>query len=68
VIDRVSFERWKSQGEKSTLDRARDRVEKLVAAYQPNTISAELRQELRAITVGAAKTFGMQSLPELPQE
>jgi trimethylamine--corrinoid protein Co-methyltransferase len=68
VIDRVSFERWKSQGEKSTLDRARDRVEKLVAAYQPNTISAGLRQELRAITVGAAKTFGMQSLPELPQE
>jgi len=68
VIDRASFEGWKSRGEKSTFERARDRAEKLIATYQPTTITEELRQELRAITLRAAQTFGMQSLPPLPQE
>jgi len=68
VIDRASFEGWKSRGEKSTFERARDRVEKLIAACQPTQIAQELRRELRAITLRAAQTFGMQSLPPLPQE
>jgi len=68
VIDRASYDRWKSRGEKSTFERARDRVEKLVATYQPTRVPKELRQELRAITLRAARTFGMQSLPPLPQE
>jgi trimethylamine:corrinoid methyltransferase-like protein len=68
VIDRASYERWKSRGEKSAFERARDRVEKLVATYQPTQITDELRQELRAITLRAAQKFGMQSLPLLPQE
>jgi trimethylamine--corrinoid protein Co-methyltransferase len=67
VIDRASYEGWKSRGEKSTFERARDRVEKLVATYQPTQITEELRQELRAITLRAAQTFGMQSLPPLPK-
>ena len=68
VIDRASYDRWKSRGEKSTFERARDRVEKLVATYHPTRVPKELRQELRAITLCAARTFGMQSLPPLPQE
>jgi len=68
VIDRASFEGWKSRGEKSTFERARDRAEKLITTYQPTQITDELRQELRAITLRAAQTFGMQSLPPLPQE
>jgi trimethylamine--corrinoid protein Co-methyltransferase len=67
VIDRASFEGWKSRGEKSTFERARDRVEKLITTYQPTKITEELHQELRAITLRAAQTFGMQSLPPLPQ-
>ena len=67
VIDRASYEGWKSRGEKSTFERARDRVEKLITGYQPTKITEELRQELRAITLRAAQTFGMQSLPPLPQ-
>ena len=66
VIDRSSFERWKSRGEKSTFERARDRVEKLITACQPTQTSEELRQELRVITLRAAQKFGMQSLPPLP--
>ena len=67
VIDRAAFESWKNRGAKSAFERARDRVEKLVATYQPTKITEELRQELRAITLRAAQTFGMQSLPPLPQ-
>ena len=67
VIDRAAFESWKNRGAKSAFERARDRVEKLVATYQPTKITEELRQELRAITLRAAQTFGMQSLPSLPQ-
>jgi trimethylamine:corrinoid methyltransferase-like protein len=68
IIDRASYDTWKSRGEKSAYERARDRVEKLVATYQPTSVSKELRQELRTITIRAAQTFGMQSLPLLPQE
>ena len=68
IVDRASYDTWKSRGEKSAYERARDRVEKLVATYQPTSVSKELRQELRTITIRAAQTFGMQSLPLLPQE
>jgi len=68
IVDRASYDTWKSRGEKSAYERARDRVEKLVATYQPTSLSKELRQELRTITIRAAQTFGMQSLPLLPQE
>ena len=67
VIDRASFEGWKSRGEKSTFERARNRVEKLVATYQPNNITVEVRQELRAVTLRAANKFGMDTLPPLTQ-
>jgi len=42
-------------------------VEKLITGYQPTKITEELRQELRVITFRAAQSFGMQSLPPLPQ-
>ena len=68
IIDRASFEGWKSRGAKSTSERARDRVETLLPTYQPTEMAEELRQELRAITFHAAQTFGMDCLPLLPQE
>jgi len=68
VIDRASFEGWKNRGEKSTFERARERVERLLPTYQPTEMTEALRRELRAITLRAAQTFGMDSLPPLPQE
>lgn len=68
VIDRASFEGWKSRGEKSTFERARDRVETLIPTYQPTEMTKALRQELRGITLRAAQSFGMEALPPLPQE
>jgi len=67
VIDRASFDGWKSRGEKSAFERGRDRVEKLMPTYQPNKITDEQRKVLREITLHTANKFGMESLPSLPQ-
>jgi trimethylamine--corrinoid protein Co-methyltransferase len=66
VIDRASFDGWVARGEKSTFERARDRVDKLLPTYQPNNLTDELRTELRAVTLRAANKFGMESLPDIP--
>ncbi len=66
VIDRASLEGWEQRGSKSALDRARDRVRRLIADYERPARSRELRAELRAITTATARRFGMQELPALP--
>jgi hypothetical protein len=43
-------------------------VNELLATYQPSPISDELRTELRAITTKAARQFGMDELPPLPED
>jgi ethanolamine utilization microcompartment shell protein EutL len=48
--------------------RAAERVRTLVAGYQPTSMSAALRTELRAIATAAAQKFGMTALPPLPPE
>jgi trimethylamine--corrinoid protein Co-methyltransferase len=68
VIDRGSLEGWKKKGAKTAWERAKDRVEELLATYEPSPISDELRGELRAITLGVAQKFGLDELPPLPQE
>ena len=66
VIDRGSLDAWKKKGSKTAWERAKDRVEELLATYQPSPISDELRAELRDITSHAAQRFGMDELPPLP--
>jgi trimethylamine--corrinoid protein Co-methyltransferase len=68
VIDRGSLDAWKKQGAKTAFERARDRVNQLVAAYRPSPISDDLRVELREITTRAARRFGMDELPRLPED
>ena len=67
VIDRQEPEAWEQHGARTSLDRARSRVEELVATYQPTTVSDDLRQELRAIATSAAQKFGLDKLPPLPR-
>jgi trimethylamine:corrinoid methyltransferase-like protein len=67
VIDRGSLEGWRRKGAKTTWERAQDRVRELWATYTPSPISDELRAELRAIATTAARRFGMDELPPLPQ-
>jgi trimethylamine--corrinoid protein Co-methyltransferase len=68
VIDRDTLEAWEKKGSKSTWERAQERVDDLLANYQPSTMSGEIKQELRVITTRAANRVGMQTLPALPRD
>jgi trimethylamine--corrinoid protein Co-methyltransferase len=65
VIDRDTMEAWEKKGSKSTWDRAYERVDTLLSQYQPSKISAEVKKELRHITIKEANKVGMEKLPEL---
>jgi trimethylamine--corrinoid protein Co-methyltransferase len=68
IIDRGSLEAWQKKGRKTTWERARDRVEALLDTYESPPIADGLRGELRALTLKAAQTFGMDELPPLPKD
>jgi trimethylamine--corrinoid protein Co-methyltransferase len=68
VIDRDTLETWEKKGSKSTWERAQDRVNDLLAKYQPSPMSSEVRKELRDITTRAANQAGMKELPSLPKD
>ena len=66
VIDRGSLEAWVGKGAKTTFQRASERVEVLLKSYKPSPVSPELASELKAITLAAARKYGMNELPSLP--
>jgi trimethylamine--corrinoid protein Co-methyltransferase len=68
VIDRDTLEAWEKKGSKSTWERAQDRVDDLLAKYQPSPMSSEVKKELRVITTKAANKAGMRELPSLPKD
>lgn len=68
VIDRSSLDGWKRKGARTAFERATDRVNQLLATYEPSPVSGELRAELRHITTKAAQKFGMDELPPLPED
>ena len=68
VIDRSTLDGWKSRGGKTAFERASDRVDQLLKGYQPGLVSGKLAAELRRITADAARKFGMDELPPLPEE
>jgi trimethylamine--corrinoid protein Co-methyltransferase len=68
IIDRGSLEAWKKKGRKTAWERAQDRVVALLDTYEPPPIVDDLRGELRALTLKAARTFGMDELPPLPED
>jgi len=68
VVDRGSLDAWKQRGAKSALERARDQVTRLLATYTGPVLSAGQGAELRRITTTAARRFGMDQLPPLPQD
>jgi len=68
IIDRGSVEAWKKKGKKTTWDRAQERIVALLDAYERHPMADEVRHELRALTLRAAQTFGMDALPPLPKD
>ena len=65
VIDRGSYDAWQQKGSKPVTARASERVEMLLKTYQPNSLSDDIRAELKAITLNASRKFGMERLPDL---
>jgi trimethylamine--corrinoid protein Co-methyltransferase len=65
VIDRDYRQAWETKGAKDIVQRAHERVEQLVAAYQPKLLPKEVEAELMAITLRAAQGRGMEKLPPL---
>ncbi len=65
VIDRDYRQAWESKGAKNTVQRAHERVEELIAAYQPKPLPKEVEKELVDITLRAAKERGLEKLPPL---
>jgi trimethylamine--corrinoid protein Co-methyltransferase len=68
VIDRGSLGTWQQKGGKTTWQRAQDRVAALLDAYEAPPMAGDLRRELRAITLKAARSFGLDELPPLPKD
>jgi trimethylamine--corrinoid protein Co-methyltransferase len=66
VVDRGSLTAWQNASGKTAADRAREQVPSLLAAYQPRSLSDDVRRALRDITERAARRFGMDRLPPLP--
>lgn len=66
VVDRGSYDAWQASGARTAAQRAAERVDQLLAAYQPVGVSEELGSELQRMTSAAAEKFGMRQLPALP--
>jgi trimethylamine---corrinoid protein Co-methyltransferase len=68
IIDRSSLDAWQHAGSKTALQRANEQIPTLLKKYSGNQLSKDVRTELQRITTSSARQFGMEHLPELPQE
>lgn len=48
LADRTLYEKWKSSGEQTMKDRARKKLDKLMATHHPNYVSEAEEQEIRS--------------------
>lgn len=59
AIDHCSLEDWKPKRSKTSRDRARDRVNRLMAEYEPAPLEDGLRGDLEEIALSAGRRFGL---------
>ena len=68
VIDRDTYEIWKSKGRKSTWERAKEGVDHLLRSHrEEKPLPDDVRKELDAIAARDARSLGLESLPPLPE-
>jgi trimethylamine--corrinoid protein Co-methyltransferase len=65
VIDRDTRQAWEDKGARDATQRAHERVEELMATYEPRELPPEVIRELKDITLRAAKAAGLDKLPSL---
>ncbi|HEY5656427.1 MAG TPA: trimethylamine methyltransferase family protein [Myxococcota bacterium] len=63
LIDRGSLGAWQSGGCKSLQARAKERVEALLAQYEPKPLAPEVEEELWKLVERAARSAGVASVP-----
>jgi len=66
VIDRANRSRWQEEGSLTLKARARDTVDKIVAACPPVRLPDETRKEMTELMAAEALKYGMEKLPDLP--
>lgn len=65
VLDRGSIRTWKQAGEKDAVARARERVNDLLATYQPPELDSGQVSELKSMVSKLAANAGLSQLPAL---
>jgi trimethylamine--corrinoid protein Co-methyltransferase len=63
VVDRDFRRNWEMKGGKDAAQRAHERTQALIAAYQPKELPAGQADELTTIALRAARAAGMEQLP-----
>ena len=63
VIERGSLEEWRLNGRKDAAERARERVEKLLAKHEPEALDSEVVKHLTGLMEAEAKRHGLDKLP-----
>ncbi|MFQ5594694.1 MAG: trimethylamine methyltransferase family protein [Anaerolineae bacterium] len=65
VIDRDFRRNWETKGSLDAAERAHQRAEEVIAAYTTKDLPAEVTRELEIITLQAARSAGIDRLPDL---
>jgi trimethylamine--corrinoid protein Co-methyltransferase len=63
VIDRARRERWEHEGALTVFERAHRQVARLLAAYQPSRLPADIQRELIQRMEHEARRYGLDRLP-----
>jgi trimethylamine--corrinoid protein Co-methyltransferase len=66
VIDRNALDEWQKRGGKEAMWRAIERVEKILAAHEPEPLEHAVQGHLRELMEMEARRFGMRELPGVP--
>ena len=64
VIERANRARWREEGEKTLMDKARSEVEKHIGEYEPSALSDDIKREMTRLIMTEAEKYGMDSLPD----
>jgi trimethylamine--corrinoid protein Co-methyltransferase len=62
VIDRGSYDEWENEGSKSINERASERVNQILASYEPPEIAKEVLSEIQKIAEREAKKLGITTI------
>jgi trimethylamine--corrinoid protein Co-methyltransferase len=62
VADRLSYPEWLQQGKKSTIDRAKERMEEILAAQKPDPLTAQQDRDIEKILDDARNHYRKRGL------